>query len=138
LKKGKAMSEDRLAALEKANAELRAELDALKPKAEPKPFKVQPMPRIDWTEGMSMDRATMASFAAAVPDSLVRSVVGDNVRSAPVTKPEEPKVIPSQKGWIEPAPLGPPAGQRWVEAQLDVAAALDKRELEKKLGHKPE
>ena len=34
-------------------------------------------------------------------------------------------------------PIHTPEGLRWVEGQLDVAAALDKAELAKKLGVKP-
>jgi hypothetical protein len=133
------MSEqERIAALEKANAELRQRLDALeepKPKAEP--FKPPPYQQIDWTANFTLPRSAVEAMVRAVPDNLVRSIVGDNVRSAPMEKPAETKVIPSQRGWVEPAPLGPYEGQRWVDMQLDAQAALDKGELEKKLGVKP-
>ena len=129
---------DRLAKLEAENEELRARLEKLEPKEAKVEFKLPPHQQIDWTQGMSMDRSTMAALAAAVPDNLVRSIVSDNVRAGPVEKPAEVRTIPSEKGWRDQVPLGPPEGQRWVDAQLDVAAALDKRELEKKLGHKPE
>jgi hypothetical protein len=135
------MSDDdwntKLEKLLKETEQLKARVEALEPKAKVE-FKVEPQGPIDWTQGMSMDRATMAALAAAVPDNLVRDIVGDNLRAASVVKPAETKVIPSERGWRPETPLGPPEGQRWVDAQLDVAAALDKRELEKKLGHKPE
>ena len=132
------MSDDRITKLEAENAELKARISALEqPKTKPE-FKVQPYQPIDWTANMSLPRSAIEAMVRAVPDSVVRGVVGDNYgKGAPVEKPVETKVIPSQKGWVEPAPLGPPEGQRWVDAQLDVAAALDKAELAKKLGQKP-
>ena len=42
---------------------------------------------------------TMAALAAAVPDNLVRDIVGDNMRAAPVEKPAEVRVVPSEGGW---------------------------------------
>ena len=127
---------DRLAKLEAENAELRARLDKLEPKEKPEPFKPEPWQPVDWTAGMSMGRGAMAAMAAAVPDNLVRDIVGDNVRAAPVAKPPETPTVPSDHGWRDQVPLGPPEGQRWVDQQLDVQAALDKRELEKKLSGK--
>ena len=53
----------------------------MKPPAVPYEWKGPRGP--DGGGGMSMDRATMAAFAAAVPDSLVRNVVADNVRPVP-------------------------------------------------------
>ena len=128
---------DRLAKLEAENAELRARLDKLEPKSEAKPFKPEPYQPIDWTANFTLPRSAIEAMVAAVPDSLVRSVVGDNVRAAPYEKLAEAKVIPSQRGWVEPAPLGPYEGQRHVDAQLDVQDLLDKAERARRLGHKP-
>jgi hypothetical protein len=129
---------DRLNKLEAENAELRARLDKLEPKGPKVEFKPPPYQPVDWTAGMSMGRGAMAAMAAAVPDNIVRDIVGNNVRSAPVSKPAEPPVVPSQKGWRKPVELGPYDGQRWVDAQIDVQDALDRAERAKRLGVKPE
>ena len=128
--------EDRIAKLEKENAELRARVEALEPKPKSE-FKAEPWKRYDPTEGMSMDRSTMAALAAAVPDNLVRSIVADNMRATPVAKPAEQRVIPSDKGWRDQVPLGPYEGQKHIDAMIDVQDALDKRDLAKRLGQKP-
>ena len=52
-------------------------------------------------------------------------------------KPAETKVIPSEKGWITPAPLESPPGVKIIDQMMDVQDALDKRDLAKKLGVKP-
>jgi hypothetical protein len=133
------MSDDadaRIAALENENAELKRRVEALepKPKVEFKPGEWKG-PR-DWTEGMSMDRATMAAFAAAVPDHLVRSVVSDNMRSAPVAKPAEGPVVPSERGWRDQVPLEHPPGVKIIDQMMDAEDVVWRRELAKKLSGK--
>ena len=61
------MSDDRIAVLQAEIEKLRERLKALEPKAgvEIKPFKPPPWQAVDWAAAASMDRATMAEFAAA-------------------------------------------------------------------------
>ena len=46
--------------------------------------------------------------------------------STPEAKPPQPA-----RGFTDDAPLGPPPGLRWVDQQLDAAAARDRMEREK-------
>jgi hypothetical protein len=65
--------------------------------------------------------------AEAVPTSLIQDLVADARRSSPVA-PSSP-AAPVQRGgsgWVEPMSMGPPPGQRWVDAQLDAADRADK------------
>ena len=131
---------ERIAVLEAQNEELRARLDALeKPKAKAEPFK--PVadwqgPRFDWTANASMDASTMRALADAVPDHLVRSVVSDNMRSAPVAKPAEGPVVPSEGGWRKERPIEPPPGVKIIDEMMAAEDVVWRRELAKKLSGK--
>jgi hypothetical protein len=60
----------------------------------------------------------MLEMAQAVPTDLIRDIVADSRRSWSV----EAKPQPARgSGWVDPIPLGPPPGDRWVNAQLDAA-----------------
>jgi hypothetical protein len=40
----------------------------------------------------------------------------------------------NKSGWVDAAPIGPPPGLRYVDAQLDAQDARDRAELKRKLG----
>ena len=106
----------------------------------PEPFKPEPYQRYDPTEGMSMPRSTMLEMARAVPDQMMREIALRDNR-APTGRPG---MIPNSQqstgggsanmpgggtGWVDPAPLGPPPGLRYVDQQLDAQDAKDRAEL---------
>jgi hypothetical protein len=131
-----AVLEAELAAVkeEKAKAE-KAKADAAKPR--------KPWPKIDWTEGMKLPPSAAKAMAAVVPDPPAGG--GFNAHAHAQTKPGVPGgvgppptstggVVERGSGWVEPQPLTSPPGLKYVDQQLDVADAIDKRELERKLG----
>jgi hypothetical protein len=82
----------------------------------------------------------------ALGNDVMRDIVADSRRSSPLVPrsplaaelgqgPTAPKpAVGNGRGWIDAVPLpSSPPGQRYVDAQLDAAAALDRAELEKKL-----
>jgi hypothetical protein len=103
----------------------------------PEPFKPEPYQRYDPTAGMSMPRSTMLEMARAVPDQLMREIAMRDNR-APTGRPG---MIPTNQqstggaapvnksGWVDAAPIGPPPGIRYVDAQLDAQDAKDRAEL---------
>jgi hypothetical protein len=125
---------DRISALER-------ELAALKAQLAPAP----PAPPPDWTpppnplDRLGMSRSVMQEMARACPDSFVRDIVNDH--RAP-SGPSAAGVIPSSQslsnvrgtsgrgtGWSDPAPLSNPPGTRWVDA---IAIADDVRQRAEK------
>jgi hypothetical protein len=95
----------------------------------------------DWVYQMQERRMAMATppsalqdMVAAEPKGFMSGVLHDN--RAPTT----PATIPQAQstggpanvrgtGWVDPAPLGPPPGLRYVDAQLDAQDAKDRAEL---------
>jgi hypothetical protein len=118
-------------------AALRAEVEALKaaqPKPQPSAEERERAVR-EWQDQMHQMREGRMSFAtppsvvrdwAVLDDNLVKSVALRDARA-----PTSPSgTIPSQQvggggpppsstpGWVDPAPLRPPPGINWVDAQL--------------------
>jgi hypothetical protein len=134
---------DKIAALEARVAELE---EKAKPKPEPEPFKPQPYQRYDPTEGMRMPPSALQAMVAAEPRGFMKAVVHDN--RAPTGRP--PMIPSSQQisggsgggdaapvnksGWVDAAPIGPPPGIRYVDAQIDEQDRRDRIELARKLG----
>jgi hypothetical protein len=87
--------------------------------------------------GSCMPQSAADDLAKAVPDDLVKAIVSDQRRgvSAPGWLPPDPaSPVIKGSGWVDPLPLGLPPGVKWCDQQLDVADALDKRDLERRLG----
>jgi hypothetical protein len=112
-------------------AKLKREVEELKAKlSPPKPFVPQPHQQYDPTAGMCMPPSALAAMVAAVPDHMLREIAMRDNR-APTGRPG---MIPNSQqsaggggaanapgggtGWVQPAPLGPPPGIHWVDAQL--------------------
>jgi hypothetical protein len=85
---------------------------------------------------MTMPPSVLAEMVKAVPDRMLRDIVHDN--RAPTGRPG---MIPSSqqassagpsagdgKGWAREIPLGPPAGIRYVDQQIDAQDAKDRAE----------
>jgi hypothetical protein len=120
-----------IAALKARVAELER---AAKPPAPAAPFKPAPYQQYDPTANMCMPMSTMMEMARVVPTSMLRDIVHDN--RAPTGRPG---MIPDSQqasgastgrgsGWVDPAPLGPPPGLRYVDQQIDAQDAKDKAE----------
>src|SRR6266436_1079827 len=132
--------EQRIAALE---AELK-EAKAKEAKAAEPPKPRQPWPKYDPTEGMMMPASAVKPMADLIPTP--KPSPGFNAHSWAQTKPgvpggfgEPPKTgtakgVKRGSGWVEPTPLSPVPGLKYVDQQIDVADAIDRRELERKLG----
>jgi hypothetical protein len=127
----------RIAALEAELSALKAEV---KPAAEP-PLKRGTWPKYDPTEGFRLPPSAAKAMAAVVPDIKDRSKLPDTRRASypepggfgPPKTGSEP-VKPRGSGWVEPAKLDNPPGLKYVDQQLDVADAIDKAELRRRLG----
>jgi hypothetical protein len=124
-------------------AKLKARVEQLERAAKPpEPF-VSDWQPINPIDRLSMPRSTMLEMAAAIPDRTIKDIVRDNSgptgptgmapSSSQITGVRPgggPANVPgSGTGWSHPAPLGPSMHQRYVDAQLDAAAARDRREL---------
>jgi hypothetical protein len=116
--------EARIAKLEKAN--------------EPaKTFVPQPHKPFDPTAGMSMSPSTMRDFAAAVPDNLVRDIVGDSRRDAnSPARALTPAALPVERGdgWAKPLPLRLPEGVALADRIVSAQDKIDKAALIKQRG----
>ena len=123
------MSEERIAKLERELAELKAQV---KPAPE-KPR--EPWPKYDPTEGFRLPASAVQAMVDVVPD--MRAIVEEqrHGRSEPggFLGPEKPRAKERGSGWINPTPLTPPSGVEHCDRIADHFAALDKRELEKRL-----
>jgi hypothetical protein len=126
-------AKEELAALKREVEELKAKL------APPKPFVPEPYQRYDPTAGMCMPPSALAAMVNAVPDRVLRDIVRDNrgpstptgmiPRSQQPTGGGSANVPGGGTGWVDPAPLGPPPGLRYVDQQLDAQDAKDRAEL---------
>jgi hypothetical protein len=96
--------------------------------------------KLDYTEGFRLPASAAQAMSRVVPDLTPeqRSKLPEPrpmVSEPGWMKPEKPsEPVKNTGGWIEPQPLGSPSGLRYVDQQLDVADAIDRRELERKLG----
>ena len=125
-------------------AELKARVAELERAAKPaEPFVPEPYQRYDPTARMSMPRSALQEMVNAVPDDVMRGVLRDN--RAPQGRPgvipsstqvtgdraRAPVNVPgSGTGWAESAPLSPPPGINYVDAQLiadDVRQRMGKK-----------
>jgi hypothetical protein len=130
----------RIAALEAELAALKAQM---KP-AEDVPKARKPWPKYDPTEGMGMPPSAMKPMVNLIPDPPKGG--GFNAHAHAQSKPgvpggfgEPPKstsvgAVERGSGWVEPAKLDSPPGLKYVDQQLDVADAIDKTELRRRLG----
>ena len=100
--------EKRIADLEREIAELKAK----QPKEE-KPFVGKPWKKIDYTAQMTMPPSAVRAMCDAVPDDVLRAVVGDHRRgvSQPggLIKDEGEKPVVKGSGWVDAAPLDQPS-----------------------------
>jgi len=123
---------DRIAALERDNAELKNDLAELKAKVDPpkpKPFKPEPYQQYDPTAGMCMPPSATQAMVAAEPRGFMAGVVRDN-RNAP-TSPTG--MIPASQsgggvreksstpGYVDPRPLGPQPGIDLIDRGVNAA-----------------
>jgi hypothetical protein len=138
-------AEDELTALRKEVLALRSSVAELEAKAKPpEPFVPEPWTPIDRTAGMSMPASAMQEMVNAVPDAMVRGIVGDHC-GAP-QGPSVQGIIPSSEqltgihadggpepvnatGWRDAAPLGPVPGINYVDA---IVVADDARQRAEK------
>ena len=128
--------------LKAQNAELADRIAKLEEAAKPPP-KSEPfvMPRIDYTEGMSMPRNAMQAMIDAVPESVMQGIRADARKPNPVTTgSSQIKSTPSalsqpqrKGGWIEPRPLEPPPGVAIADRLVDAQDEIDRAELALKL-----
>jgi hypothetical protein len=124
--------EKRIADLEREIAELKAK----QPKEE-KPFVGKPWKKIDYTAQMTMPPSAVRAMCDAVPDDVLRAVVGDHRRG--VSQPgglikdegEKPKVKGS--GWVDAAPLGPDPSVKHIDRIASHFDQLDRLETAAKI-----
>jgi hypothetical protein len=100
--------EQRIAELEKELAKLKGE----------KPRPSEPWQKYDPTAQMTMPPSAVAAMVAAVPDNIMRDIVGDARRSvqprsmiAEPQRTEDPK--PKGTGSIDPIPIKPPPASKF-------------------------
>jgi hypothetical protein len=89
---------------------------------------------VDHTAQMRLPPSAIAKMADAVDDATLRAISADARR--PVVKFDPPEsrtgAVPSQNGWIEPAPLGPPPGVDLLDRLMDAEDRKDRADLERK------
>jgi hypothetical protein len=91
-------------------------------------------------EGLGlMPASAVKAMTDVVDDRLMSDIVNDSRRgvSAPssLAGPVEPRPsVERGSGWQKPAELGLPPGTKWIDQLCDVQDAIDRRELERKLG----
>jgi hypothetical protein len=126
-------NEEKIAALEREMAELKAKVNP----PEPKPFVPAPYQRYDPTEGMRMPPSALRAMVDAVPDRMLRDIVRDN-RGAPTgpttmnpsSQRGGPVNVPgSGTGWAREIPLGPPPGVAQADRLMDAQDAKDRAAL---------
>jgi hypothetical protein len=130
---------DEIAELRREAAAQKARIEELERKAKPpEPFNPGDYQPIDWTARMSMPLSTVREMAQATPTDMLHNIAMRDNRA-----PTGPgSAIPSSQqltnvrgsnvvrgtGWVDAAPLTPPPGIRWVDAQLDAQDAKDRAE----------
>ena len=131
-------------------AKLEAEVAELKAKVSPPKSNFVPMSDAEWIDQMHQMRERRMSFAsnfhpddlrameAACPTPMMKEIAlrdaraptgPSNMNPSSTSRGGSPANVPgSGTGWVEPAPLVPPPGLRYVDAQIDAADARDKAE----------
>lgn len=101
-------------------------------------------PKYDPTEGFRLPASAAREMSRIVPDPPKGG--GFNAHSHAQTKVGVPggfgeppkstgaKPVERGSGWLEPAKLESPPGLRYVDQQIDVQDAIDKRDLARRLG----
>jgi hypothetical protein len=134
--------EARLAASEKRVAELEAKLAGEPPAPT---FKRAPQAPFDPTARATMPPSALRDLVAAVPDKLMADLRSDATKPNPVTGATPAQLtrgdggqveIRRGTGWQEPNPLRQPAGVELCDRLLDMADAIDKADLARRLGGK--
>jgi hypothetical protein len=124
--------------LQRQNAELADRIAKLEEAAKPpKPSEPFVMPRIDYTEGMTMPRNAMEAMVDAS-----RSYMADlradarkpnpiQASSSPITSSPSTQSQPQKRGtgWRDEAPLGPPSGVEHCDRLVDAQDIKDRAEL---------
>jgi hypothetical protein len=145
LKRQLAELKEQIAAKEKAE-ELPAYMSHIKRPEEP-PAKPK-MQKYDPTEGFRLPGSAAKAMAAVVPDP--KPLAGFNAHSWNQNKgpgepggfgpPPKPTVgvgeVKRGSGWVDPQRLDQPSGIKYIDQQIDVQDAIDKAELERRLGSK--
>jgi hypothetical protein len=136
--RSEAMSDDdwntKLEKLLKETEQLKARVEALEPKAAKVEFKVEHQGPIDWTQGMSMDRATMAEFAAAASAGGIANDSWRRLEPSSIIPQEGPKVeVVRGSGWQKERPLEMPPGVKIIDEMMAAEDIIWRRELAKKL-----
>ena len=105
------------------------------------PEKPKPMPKYDPTEGMGMSGSAMKAMIGIVGEMKDRSKMDDTRRpSYPEPGGFGPprstggKAVDRGSGWVEPRPLEPISGLKYIDQQIDVQDAIDRRDLKRRLG----
>jgi hypothetical protein len=144
------MTDKTQAQLEREMAQLQKQLADLSAKLEAMGKPVTPMPREpyqprDYTARASMDAETKRELAKAIPDDLARDLRADLARGNPITQ-SAAQLTPDRgsggvqiqrgSGWAEPNPLSAPPGVPIMDRLMDMQDAIDKRDLERRLGTK--
>jgi hypothetical protein len=85
-----------------------------------------------------MPQSAVKAMTDVVDDKLAREIVSD-LRSGVgepggFLGPEKPRAKERGSGWQAPSPLESPPGVAICDQMMDVQDALDKRDLEKRLG----
>lgn len=115
-----------------------SELEAkAKEEKEAEPFKPkEPWKRYDPTAQMGMSASAVKAMVEVVPDMRGIAMEQAHGLSAPGMFPAsgEGKPIVRGSGWQEPKPLEGPPGVAICDQMVDVQDAVDRRELERKLG----
>jgi hypothetical protein len=131
--------EARLAASEKRVAELEAKLRGERPA----PFKPEPYQPRDYTAGASMDADTKRELAKSFPADLVRDLRADAFKPNPVTGTSQAQLtkggndrvqIQRGTGWQDERKIEPPPGVALADRLMDMQDAIDKADLQRRLG----
>jgi hypothetical protein len=107
---------------------LRVLKEAMRQEAERKPVGAP----TDYGDRLSVPAEAFRDLVRAVPDSVVRSIVDDNMKGSAVAAPAGPK-RPYTGGWVEPAPYRPPEGTEHCDRLMDAADAADRVALAERL-----
>jgi len=131
-------------------AALKKKVEALEAKLSPPKSDFKPMSDAEWIDEMHQMRERRMSMAtppsvvrdlAVIPDHIVKGIVED--RHAPTSasgmipssqQRAEPGSKSSTPGYVDPRPLGPPDGIKWVDAQMIADEVRQRAELKRKGG----
>jgi hypothetical protein len=136
-------------------AALKKKVEELEAKVDPPKSTFVPVSDAEWRDRMHQMRegrmamatppSALQDMVAAEPKGFMRDVAMRDGRA-----PNTPGMVPSSQqpsgsggaapsrgsGWVDAAPIGPPPGLRYVDAQLDAQDAKDLRERKRMLGEK--